>query len=90
MLYLFKLSSLCIDTEISEPFERYYNMESVEEILMNLDLDSSVNVQSMMLEYIESKHGREIIKQIYDLDKVFLERNFPIGDLPDHEDFVEL
>lgn len=90
LLYLFKLSSLCIDTEISEPFERYYNMESVEEILMNLDLDSSVNVQLMMLEYIESKHGREIIKQIYDLDKVFLERNFPIGDLPDHEDFVEL
>lgn len=65
-------------------------MESVEEILMNLDLDSSINIQSLMLEYIGSKRGRKIIKQIYDLDNDFLERNFPIGDLPEYKDFVDL
>ena len=65
-------------------------MESVEEILMNLDMDSSINIQLLMLEYIESKHGRKIIKQIYELDNDFLERNFPIGNLPEHKDFVDL
>ena len=39
---------------------------------------------------IGSKHGRKIIKQIYDLDKDFLERNFPIGNLPEHNDFIDM
>ena len=65
-------------------------MESVEEILMNLELDSSVDIQLLMFEYIGSNRGRTIIKQIYDLDKDFLERNFPIGNLPEHKDFVDL
>ena len=91
LLYLFKLSSsMMIDHEIIETFTKYYNMESVEEILMNLDMDSSINIQLLMLEYIESKHGRKIIKQIYELDNDFLERNFPIGNLPEHKDFVDL
>ena len=97
LLYLLKLKSLGIElaspdivSEISKPFSKYHNMESVEEILMNLDLDSSINIQSLMLEYIGSKRGRKIIKQIYDLDNDFLERNFPIGNLPEHKDFVDL
>ena len=97
LLYLFKLQSLGlelaspdIDGEIAKSFSKYHNMESVEEILMNLDLDSSINIQLLMLEYIGSKHGRKIIKQIYELDNDFLERNFPIGNLPEHKDFVDL
>ena len=97
LLYLFKLKSLGlelastdIDGEIAKSFSKYHNMESVEEILMNLDLDSSINIQFLMLEYIGSKRGRKIIKQIYDLDNDFLERNFPIGDLPEHKDFIDL
>ena len=94
LLYLFKLKSLGL--ELASPdidgeiFSKYHNMESAEEILMNLDLDSSINIQSLMLEYIGYKHGRKIIKQIYDLDNDFLQRNFPIGDLPEHNDFVDL
>lgn len=90
LLYLFKLSSIVTDSEIIETFTKYYNMESVEEILMNLDLDSSINIQLLMLDYIASKRGRKIIKEIYNLDKEFLERNFPIGDLPENKNFVEL
>ena len=96
-LYLLKLkslgielASLDIDGEIAKSFSKYHNMESVEEILMNLDLDSSINIQLLMLEYIGSKRGRKIIKQIYELDNDFLERNFPIGNLPEHKDFVDL
>ena len=94
LLYLFKLKSLGL--ELASPdidgeiFSKYHNMESAEEILMNLDLDSSINTQLLMLEYIGSKHGRKIIKQIYDLDNDFLQRNFPIGNLPEHNDFVDL
>lgn len=94
LLYLFKLQSLGL--ELASPdidgeiFSKYHNMESVEEILMNLDLDSSINIQLLMLEYIGSRHGRKIIKQIYELDNDFLERNFPIGNLPEHKDFVDL
>lgn len=90
LLYIFKLSTFSTDRAISETHLKYHKMESVEEILMNLDLDSSINIQLLMLEYIESKYGRTIIKQIYDLDKDFIERNFPIGDLPEHKDFVDL
>ena len=97
LLYLFRLKSLGlqlaspgIDGEISKSLSKYLNMESVEEILMNLDLDSSINIQLLMLEYIGSKHGRKIIKQIYYLDKDFLERNFPIGNLPEHNDFIDM
>ena len=97
LLYLLKLKSLGIelaspdiDGEIAKSFSKYHNMESVEEILMNLDLDSSINIQLLMLEYIGSKRGRKIIKQIYELDNDFLERNFPIGNLPEHKDFVDL
>ena len=97
LLYLLKLQSLGlelasleIDGEIAKSFSIYLNMECVEEILMNLDLDSSINIQLLMLEYIGSKRGRKIIKQIYELDNDFLERNFPIGSLPEHKDFVDL
>ena len=55
-----------------------------------VQLDSSINIQLLMLEYIWSKRGRKIIKQIYDLDKDFLERNFPIGNLPEHNDFIDM
>lgn len=57
---------------------------------MNLDLDSSINIQLLMLEFILTPRGRQFIRQIYDLDKDFLNRNFPIGDLPEHKDFVDL
>ena len=97
LLYLFKLQSLGlqlaspgIDGEIAKSLSKYLNMESVEEIFMNLELDSSVDIQLLMFEYIGSKRGRTIIKQIYDLDKDFLERNFPIGNLPEHKDFIDL
>lgn len=91
LLYLFKLSSsMMIDDEMIETFTKYYNMESVEEILMNLALDTSVNIQLLMLDFIENEKGRQIIKEIYDLDKEFLELNFPIGDLPENKNFVEL
>ena len=97
LLYLFRLLSLGIElqsvginSKTAKLLSRYLNMESVEEILMNLELDSSVDIQLLMFEYIGSKRGRTIIKQIYDLDKDFLERNFPIGNLPEHKDFVDL
>ena len=97
ILYLFRLLSLGLesislglDSEIVKSFARYFNMKNVEEILMNLDLDSSINIQLLMLVYIGSKCGRKIIKQIYDLDNNFLERNFPIGNLPEHKDFIDL
>lgn len=91
LLYLFKLSSsMMIDDEMIETFTKYYNMESVEEILMNLALDTSVNIQLLMLDFIENEKGRQIIKEIYDLDKEFLELNFPIGDLPLHKGFIEV
>ena len=97
LLYLFRLLSLGIElqsiginSKTAKSLSKYLNMESVEEILMNLELDSSVDIQLLMFEYIGSKRGRTIIKQIYDLDKDFLERNFPIGNLPEHKDFIDL
>lgn len=91
MLYLFKLSTLLDrDKTPSKTSLKYYNMESAEEILMNLDLDSSVNIQLLLMEFIFSPHGRQMIRQIYDLDRDLLERNFPIGDLPEHKNFVEM
>ena len=83
-------NTLATPLTIAESFSKYHNMESVEEILMNLDLDSSINIQLLMLEYIGSKRGRKIIKQIYELDNDFLERNFPIGNLPEHNDFIDM